>query len=253
MPSSIDGQSSSQDRLSRHRPSESGSANGSTIKPKRKRTPKTLYQLPNEDTPLLKDTEQNEQEQHPLSKPDPSGGDDAKGSESDENDSERSVVKVAIYINLAANTILLAAKVVVIVLTNSLSVLASLVDAILDFLSTAIVWTTTSLIARQDRYAYPVGRRRLEPIGVLVFSIVMITSFFQVLLESVNRLTNRHDHSIVQLTLPAILIMASTVVIKFLCWLWCRLIDNSSVQALAQDAITDVVFNTFSIIFPLSE
>jgi hypothetical protein len=45
--------------------------------------------------------------------------------------------------------------------------------------------------------------------------------------------------------------MAATVVIKGLCWLWCRLIRNSSVQALAQDAMTDVVFNTFSILFPL--
>jgi hypothetical protein len=45
--------------------------------------------------------------------------------------------------------------------------------------------------------------------------------------------------------------MASTVFIKALCWLWCRLIKNSSVQALAQDAQTDVIFNIFSIIFPL--
>jgi hypothetical protein len=45
--------------------------------------------------------------------------------------------------------------------------------------------------------------------------------------------------------------MLSTVVIKGLCYFYCRLIPNSSVQALAQDAITDVVFNTFSIIFPL--
>ena len=45
--------------------------------------------------------------------------------------------------------------------------------------------------------------------------------------------------------------MALTVVIKMLCWFWCRLIKNSSVQALAQDAMTDVVFNTFSIIFPI--
>jgi hypothetical protein len=40
-------------------------------------------------------------------------------------------------------------------------------------------------------------------------------------------------------------------VIKGFCWFWCRLVKNSSVQALAQDAMTDCVFNTFSIIFPL--
>ncbi|KAL1302294.1 hypothetical protein AAFC00_002711 [Neodothiora populina] len=141
-------------------------------------------------------------------------------------------------------------KIVATVLTSSVSVLASLVDAALDFLSTAIVWTTTRLISHSDQYSYPVGRRRLEPIGVLVFSVIMITSFVQVALEGFNKISSG-DHEIVQLSVPAIAIMAGTVVIKFACWLWCRFINNSSVQALAQDAMTDVVFNTFSIIFPL--
>lgn len=40
----------------------------------------------------------------------------------------------------------------------------------------AIVWITSRLISRQDQYKYPVGRRRLEPIGVLVFSVIMCVS-----------------------------------------------------------------------------
>ena len=216
-----------------HKPQENGS--GTTTKVKR--TPKALYRLPDEDTPLLDgNTDVSPAKSN-------TAGDDGVESGS-------RIVAIAIYINLVANAILLAGKVAVIVLTSSLSVLASLVDAALDFLSTAIVWITTKLIAHQDQYAYPVGRRRLEPIGVLVFSVIMITSFFQVFLECFNRLASP-DHTIVQLSPSAIIIMASTVVIKLACWFWCRLIKNSSVQALAQDAMTDVIFNTFSIIFPL--
>ncbi|KAL8691294.1 MAG: hypothetical protein Q9218_003454 [Villophora microphyllina] len=214
--------------------------NGYATKVRIKRTPKALYKLPNENTPLLGDGA-------------PRGGPtahDIELADAEEADSGSSIVTVAIYINLAANAVLLAGKIAVIVLTSSLSVLASLVDAALDFLSTAIVWTTTKLISQQDQYAYPVGRRKLEPIGVLVFSVIMITSFFQVALQCFNRLTSG-DHSIVRLGLPSIIIMASTVLIKFGCWLWCRFIKNSSVQALAQDAMTDVVFNIFSIIFPI--
>jgi divalent metal cation (Fe/Co/Zn/Cd) transporter len=170
--------------------------------------------------------------------------------EDDSVESGDRIVQIAIYVNFTANAVLLAGKIAVIVLTSSLSVLASLVDAALDFLSTGIVWTTTRMIARKDQYQYPVGRRRLEPIGVLVFSVIMITSFFQVALECLSRL-NSMDRSAINLGLPAIIIMASTVLIKALCWLWCRLIKNSSVQALAQDAMTDVIFNIFSIIFPL--
>ena len=215
-------------------------SNGHGSQVKVKRTPKALYKVPDEDTPLLGDDVQDGPKAYEMQNAD----------EGDDNESGSKVVTVAIYINLAANAILLAGKIAVIALTSSLSVLASLVDAALDFLSTAIVWTTTKLISRQDQYSYPVGRRRLEPIGVLVFSVIMITSFFQVFLECFNRLTSP-EHSIIQLGLPSILIMASTVLIKLGCWFWCRLIKNSSVQALAQDAMTDVVFNTFSIIFPL--
>lgn len=216
-------------------------SNGSNSQVKVKRTPKNLYKLPDEQTPLLTaevDGSDSPQQILPEFIPE------------EEIDSGDSIVKVAICTNLAANTILLILKIIVTVLTSSLSVIASLVDAVLDFLSTAIVWTTTRLISRQDQYAYPVGRRRLEPIGVLVFSVIMITSFFQVALEGFQRMTSG-NHTIVELTIPAITIMSSTVVIKFLCWLWCRFIKNSSVQALAQDAMTDVVFNIFSIIFPL--
>lgn len=227
------------------------STNGSG-KPMVKRTPKNLYKVPeaDENAPLLTNVDQacedeeDDVEQELI---------DAKLKDwvpEEEEDTESPIVKWAIYINLVANTILLALKIVVTIMTSSLSVVASLVDAALDFLSTAIVWVTAWMIARQDLYAYPVGRRRLEPIGVLVFSVIMMTSFFQVGIEGLSRLTG-DDHTVVQLTLPAILIMASTVLIKGLCWIWCRLIRNSSVQALAQDAMTDVVFNTFSILFPL--
>ncbi|KAI4202879.1 MAG: hypothetical protein LQ350_002250 [Teloschistes chrysophthalmus] len=221
--------------------------NGYSTKIRVKRTPKALYKLPNnENTPLLHDGEGAAPHDGPTAR------DIELADQEEEADSGSHIVTVAIYINLIANAVLLAGKIAVIILTSSLSVLASLVDAALDFLSTAIVWTTTKLInSRQDQYAYPVGRRKLEPIGVLVFSVIMITSFFQVALQCFNRLTTSGDHTIVKLGLPSIIIMASTVFIKFGCWLWCRFIKNSSVQALAQDAMTDVVFNIFSIIFPI--
>ncbi|MCJ1471873.1 hypothetical protein MMC13_000514 [Lambiella insularis] len=217
------------------------SENGLSKPAKLKRTPKTLYHIPDSD------------ENAPLLGEGADIGSKASEFEAPEDDAAESgspIVTVALYINLAANFVLLIGKIIVIVLTSSLSVLASLVDAALDFLSTAIVWITTKLISHRDQHKYPVGRRRLEPIGVLVFSVIMITAFFQVALQCFNSLTSG-NHTIVQLTMPSIIIMAGTVVIKFGCWLWCRLIKNSSVQALAQDAMTDVVFNIFSIIFPL--
>lgn len=110
-----------------------GSENSSNRKVKR--TPKNLYKVPDEETPLLSPSAErhdieNPEVKMPLYTPE------------EETDSQHSIVKIAIYVNLLANTILLIMKIIVTVMTSSVSVLASLVDAALDFLSTAIVWST---------------------------------------------------------------------------------------------------------------
>ena len=216
------------------------------VSKKVKRTPKDIYRA-TETTPLFTEDDDNWDEEGLGPKP------EIPWLEEEEDvDSGASIVTLAIYVNFAANFLLLAGKIIVIVSVPSMSVLASLVDAVLDFLSTSIVWPTTWLISRQDQYQYPVGRRRLEPLGVLVFSVIMITSFAQVALESGQKLLST-EREVIQLGTPAIVIMASTVFVKGLCWLWCRLIKNSSVQALADDAVTDVIFNTGSIFFPIGK
>ncbi|KAL4864661.1 hypothetical protein BDV12DRAFT_9074 [Aspergillus spectabilis] len=204
-----------------------------------KRTPRNLYRIPSESSLLLP---QAEEDASPLTDITPKGHDFV--------DSGARIVTIAIYVNFVANVVLLAAKIAALLMTNSVSVLASLIDGALDFLSTTIVWITAALISRQDHYKYPISRRRLEPLSVLVFAVVMVTSFFQVAITSAGQLMSS-DRTVVNLSVPSGIIMGSTVVVKFICWFWCRLINNSSVQALAQDAMTDVVFNSFSIVFPL--
>jgi hypothetical protein len=124
-----------------------GTNGAGTFSKKVKRTPRELYKVANENTALLSAIEDDDEDG-----PKP----EIPGMEDDSVESGDRIVQVAIYINLVANAILLAGKIVVIVLTSSLSVLASLVDAALDFLSTAIVWTTTRMIEHQDQYSYPV-------------------------------------------------------------------------------------------------
>lgn len=164
---------------------------GTTSK-KVRRTPKDIYR-PTETTPLLGNGEVEHDPSETVVEHDIPWLDD------EDVDSTAPIVTLAIYINFAANIILLAGKVAVVATVPSMSVLASLVDAILDFLSTVIVWLTTWLISRRDHYRYPVGRRKLEPLGVLVFSVIMITSFTQVGLEAIQRLLSP-DHRIIELS-----------------------------------------------------
>ncbi|KAI9925940.1 hypothetical protein MW887_005746 [Aspergillus wentii] len=223
-------------------PSHSNPAEPLPKTTKIKRTPRDLYRIPSESTLLLPREPSETRINNPVH--------DIEANHIHSHDASGQVIAWAIWINFIANILLLVAKIAVMTMTSSLSVLASLVDAALDFLSTAIIWATATLIRKQDRSLYPISRRRLEPLSILVFAVIMVTSFFQVALSSGQRLIS-DDHTIVNLTIPSIAIMGSTVLVKGLCWVWCRLIPNSSVQALAQDAMTDVVFNIFSIIFPL--
>ncbi|KIX93282.1 uncharacterized protein Z520_10925 [Fonsecaea multimorphosa CBS 102226] len=160
----------------------------------------------------------------------------------------------AININVIANIVLLVAKGVAALKSSSLSLIASLVDSALDLLCTAIVWTTNKLVSwRLSALSrkFPVGRRRLEPLGILVFSIIMVISFLQILQESVEKLLPSGNHDIATLPALAIASMAGTIGIKGLIGLGCMRIKTTQVQALAQDCKTDVYFNTLSLLFPL--
>lgn len=161
--------------------------------------------------------------------------------------------KIAINVNVVANIVLVIAKLIASFSSDSLSLIASLVDSALDLLCTMIVWTTNKLVqwrvsALQRKF--PVGRRRLEPLGILVFSIIMVISFLQILKESVEKIIPLKG-SADMLPPVAIGALGATILVKGIIWFGCIPIKTTQVQALAQDCKTDVVFNTLSLLFPL--
>ncbi|WFD03794.1 hypothetical protein MOBT1_002488 [Malassezia obtusa] len=166
-------------------------------------------------------------------------------------------VHLYINVNLLINFLLVIGKVIAVLSSNSVSLMASLVDSALDLLCTVVIYTTSKASAYRSWhtfYKYPVGKRRLEPLGVLIFSVLMVVSFLQVLLESINRLWAVFHHEADTepgLPLIGIVFMVLTIVIKSVMWLWCRRSTNSSVVAIAQDSENDVMFNIFSLVFPM--
>lgn len=93
----------------------------------------------------------------------------------------------------------------------------------------------------------------MEPLGIIVFAVVITTSFSQVLLSSIERLTKDSSPSdSIDLSPTAISLLIANILIKAILWLWCLTVKgSSSVQALAQDHENDVVFNIASTIFPV--
>lgn len=57
-------------------------------------------------------------------------------------------------------------------ISGSLAVLSSLVDSILDLASQALFWYSDKRMHTKD-VKYPAGRRRLEPIAVIISATLM--------------------------------------------------------------------------------
>ncbi|RUS29592.1 hypothetical protein BC938DRAFT_480473 [Jimgerdemannia flammicorona] len=164
------------------------------------------------------------------------------------------LVHLAINLSFVINLVLFITKIFVALASGSLSVLASAFESFLDLLSNGIIFYTIRVIKKRDYYKYPVGKSRMEPLGIIVFAVITTTSFVQVLVASVERLVDPNKgEEAMDLSPLSLGLLIINIVVKSALWIWCRSIKgSSSVQALAQDHENDVVFNVASTIFPIA-
>ena len=98
-------------------------------------------------------------------------------------------------------------KIVGAVISKSLSVISSVVDSVVDLMTSLILIWTARKIKNRDVYKYPGGRTRLEPIAIVILSVIMCSASVQVIFESGETLdqdiTHRHNASSTR-TLPHI-------------------------------------------------
>ncbi|ONI24160.1 hypothetical protein PRUPE_2G227500 [Prunus persica] len=96
----------------------------------------------------------------------------------------------AIRISNVANMVLFAAKVYASLRSGSLAIIASTLDSLLDLLSGFILWFTAFSMQTPNPYQYPIGKKRMQPLGILVFASVMATLGLQIILESIRTLAS---------------------------------------------------------------
>lgn len=97
------------------------------------------------------------------------------------------LARAAITGSFILNVGLLAVKIVGVGISGSMALLASVIDSCLDVFSGMVLFATRLAIDHTDPYKYPQGKRRLEPLGVLVFSVVMSVASLQIIRESAER------------------------------------------------------------------
>lgn len=154
-------------------------------------------------------------------------------------------------ITLLVNVCLTIAKAIAVALSGSISITSSLVDSCVDLISGAIFWWTTRAMKRRNPYNYPQGRTKLEPIAIIILSVIMSLAALQLIQESISKIVELTGKKtgVPSVDLPTIGIALGTIVIKLTLYLVCRRVSSSTVQALAMDHRNDVLSNAVAIIF----
>ncbi|KAK3221012.1 hypothetical protein Dsin_014982 [Dipteronia sinensis] len=156
--------------------------------------------------------------------------------------------RVAIYASNAANLVLFLAKVYASVESKSLAVIASTLDSLLDLLSGFILWFTAYAMKNPNQYQYPIGKNRMQPVGIVVFASVMTTLGLQILFESGRELViQAQPDRDPEKEKWMIGIMVSVTAVKFALMMYCRRFENDIVRAYAQDHFFDVITNSIGL------
>uniref|UniRef100_A0AC34RNA2 Cation efflux protein cytoplasmic domain-containing protein n=1 Tax=Panagrolaimus sp. JU765 TaxID=591449 RepID=A0AC34RNA2_9BILA len=168
---------------------------------------------------------------------------DAKTTAQQNESAARRLALLTLLINIA----LMLIKALASYLSGSLSIISSLVDSLVDITSGLVIWMTARAIRKRDPYLYPRGRTRLEPLALVIVSVVMAVASVQMLIQAVKMIIDKDIHPKVDIT--SIGIMVTTVVVKFGLFLACKMHkDDASIAVLAQDHRNDCVSNTVALL-----
>ncbi|KAF2266097.1 hypothetical protein CC78DRAFT_567175 [Lojkania enalia] len=97
-------------------------------------------------------------------------------------------VKFAVNASFIVNFCLFIIQLYAAISTGSLSLFATAADAFMDLVSSIVMLITSRMASRPSIYKYPVGRTRIETIGIIMFCCLMTTVAIQLIIESARTL-----------------------------------------------------------------
>ncbi|KAL2650218.1 hypothetical protein R1flu_018346 [Riccia fluitans] len=155
-------------------------------------------------------------------------------------------VQYAINVSNIMNIVLLILKIYASVQSRSLAIIASTLDSLLDLLAGMVLWFAHFTMQKKNQYKYPIGKLRVQPVGIVVFAATMTTLGVQVLVTGVQQLTEGDPGK--QLSEDQrnwlIGIMGTAIVVKMGLYIYCRTFENEIVLAYSMDHFFDIVTNS---------
>ncbi|CAF1083260.1 unnamed protein product [Rotaria sordida] len=167
---------------------------------------------------------------------------------------------ILIKTTLVSNIILVVGKIFSAIISKSLSIASSAIDSTIDLMLNFAIWWAARAIRKRNPHLYPQGRTRLEPIIIIILSIVMCAASFQVIfegvrsvIEDVNYFRNvsgyAYEKPPVDINPAAISIMCITIVIKIILSVLCYRVSTPTMSALSADHRNDVVATMVALVF----
>ncbi|EFA77681.1 putative cation efflux pump [Heterostelium album PN500] len=170
-----------------------------------------------------------------------------EGGDSDEDDENDFKVKVAINGSLLVNIVLFTLQITAAIITGSLSLVSTSIDAFMDLLSGFILFMTARARKKRNYFEYPTGKSRMEPVGIIIFAALMSTVSINLIIEGSTSLIKQNDKEL-SLGIIPIAFVGLSIVCKIVMYLYCRVLTHSSsAMILATDHRNDITVNSFGI------
>ncbi|KAK1759725.1 cation efflux family-domain-containing protein [Echria macrotheca] len=180
------------------------------------------------------------------------GAEDEEAAAVEEDIRYKPKIKFAVNASFTVNLFLFIIQMYAAISTGSLSLFATAADAFMDLVSSFVMLITSRLAARPSVYKYPVGRTRIETLGIILFCALMTTVAVQLLIESARNLGNGPPEGteslhIVPLVFVGVAIFAKSSLMCY-CFFYRRF---PSVRIFFVDHRNDIVVNIFGLIMSI--
>ncbi|PGH18107.1 hypothetical protein AJ79_00735 [Helicocarpus griseus UAMH5409] len=136
--------------------------------------------------------------------------------------------------------------------TGSLSLFATAADAFMDLVSSIVMIITSRMAARPKPQKYPVGRRRIETVGIILFCALMTTVAVQLIIESVRKLAGGAGHEGEDLQLIPLIFVGVAIFAKFCLFCYCFWLRRyPAAHIFFIDHRNDLAVNVFGLIMSI--
>ncbi|RMZ67242.1 cation efflux family [Pyrenophora seminiperda CCB06] len=160
-------------------------------------------------------------------------------------------VRFAVNASFVVNFCLFIIQMYAAISTGSLSLFATAADAFMDLVSSIVMLITSRMAARPSVYKYPVGRTRIETIGIIMFCCLMTTVAIQLIIESGRALgAGAKEHE--PLHIIPIAFVATAIFCKGSLCIYCFIFRRyPAVHVFFVDHRNDIVVNSFGLAMSL--